>query len=680
MSTELVAGNVHTFWFIRLYYDAGSKYITVSHEAATLFSAAEKVLPFLQNEPTIRRSLDLKECTADVSNVTLDLSNSLYRGAPFWEEVEPFGATRKYLNRAAVIWEKVNNNTAVERFSGRIRDIKLNRKSGKVTIVLEPNQPWDFLSIPQVQTKHTGRYYPIIYGLYTPNASTQTTRALCGQVDLWPAEVDRVSQDYILALAHQSGITDGRLHIHEEGTRQLVPLTDSGASYNDTSETYENGNAIKADAGYYQGWIFKPTEYGGTSTIDFTTPEAAHDFPLAEDSVTSAKDTLTATGGGGDSGDLYLGIPLVNKPGSQTSTTVKVKVRWSAVTISGSGTPSADTIVLTSSDSSVGGTIASLVIDGGAQTSTLTGTMDSSGDLPTWIKLVANLGFLSPGTSLTVQVKIFDVTYECATEVEAAGDSGARQETKAVDTVYCGADGLPRSWSSGACDEVQEIHRDMLIRYAGMSTGTPDGYTDLDTARSGWSGRLWLHKPVELQEVLEQLQFEGQFVFTYAEDGSPLYIFVESSYSASDVDFTIVEDIDTAGGVDYSHTPLTELVTQQEIKYERHPADDRYISSETYTNSAARSAWDIQTKENIETTELDYLVAEVDTVTTGFTRVRDQVYGDIKEIISCRLTRPRAWGVTLGSIVKVDGDSNYYLVTSEQRSRSGVSIKARKVG
>jgi hypothetical protein len=679
MSDDRLLGNTKSEWIAKLFYDSegAGEYLSFSHSQQALLAIAGKVYPFLSNEPSIRRSIDLKDCVASVSNVTLELDNANYRNAPLWDELNPFSATRKYLNRKVIIYERLNQLPSFEvLFTGRTRSINLDRKSGKVRVVLEPNQPWDFLSIPNAQTTDTGRYFPVVYGLYTPNTSTQSSRSICASRALWPCEVDRVSQDFALGLAHKAILADAHLHVFEESTQQFVPVSNSSGSLPTISNDYQGGESILADAGYYQGWIFKPSEYGGSSTVDFADPEYAHDFPLAEDSTTEATDTLVSTNGLGDTGNLYLGLPSLKRPGSQTSTTVKIKVRWEAVTAAGSGTPTTNSIIVTTSDSSVSGNSGTLSIDGGEQTVTFTGTMDSSGDLPAWIRVQAVLGVLSSGTSLTVDVAIRDVTYECATEIESGGDSTARQRSREEDTLYCGADGLSKSWTTGACDTLQEIHRDMIIRYAGVTTSTPDGYSALDTARSGWSGRLWLHKPTELKTVLEQIQFEGQFIFDWAPDGDPKYIFVKSSYTKPDVDLTIYEDIDTADGVDYSHTEMTNMVTQQEIKYVRHPADDRYLSSYTFTNSTARTNWNIQTKENIETSELDYLCAKAD----EFATVRDEVLGDVYATISCTLVRPRTFGVTTGDIVQVFGDTNYYMVTDERRTRQGVSIKARRVG
>ena len=175
--------------------------------------------------------------------------------------------------------------------------------------------------------------------------------------------------------------------------------------------------------------------------------------------------------------------------------------------------------------------------------------------------------------------------------------------------------------------------------------------------------------------MLEQLQYEGQFVFAWAADGDPKYIFVKSSYSSGDVSATIMPGRDTSP-IQYSLTPFSEIVSKQELKYERHPADDsRYLSSYTKTNSD-RSKFNFDSLENIEQIELDYLVDSVSSHAT----ITDLVFGSPKRLISCQLYRPELFTLEIGDIVQLENDAIYYMITDVTRSQGKFTVKAREVG
>ncbi len=152
------------------------------------------------------------------------------------------------------------------------------------------------------------------------------------------------------------------------------------------------------------------------------------------------------------------------------------------------------------------------------------------------------------------------------------------------------------------------------------------------------------------------------------------YLFVKDSYSSTDVAATLSELDDTAG-IEYSHTPFDELVTKQVINYERHPADSRYVSSYTYTNTTARTNWNIQTLENVETVNLDMLTGAVDT----WAGIRDRIFGDLKRIITCDIVNPRYFILEIGDVIQLTDDTRYFMITDERRTPGRLNITAREV-
>jgi len=662
-------GNVQENWLVRLYYDTetSTEWLGVADHGFK-GSTGNQYHPLVSNIGSIRESLDLAKCTSKVSNLSVTLANVTLDGTRLSETLSATSGSEVFLNRKVEIYSMLNGQDEILHsviYTGRLRGITWT--DDEVQLDIEPNQPWDFLSIPNTQAD-SGRYFPVVYGDYTANASTPGSEALCTSLALWPVEIDTRTGGESFGLVHQSIASGGKLHFYEESTDSLVPVTDSSDATTDASATYRGGYAMPASTLFRHAWKFKAEQYEGSETNDFTNAHKATDYKReADTSYTSANDVLTVSPGSGDTGSLPLNFPRL---GLKMTGVYTVTVVWTAT--ASSGTPTG-TMQLSASDSSISGTT-SMSVGGGQQSYTFTGGV--TGDAPPeWIKVTANGAFYAGGT-VDITVRIWDVIITTEVEIDTSGDATAQaRAVEGVDMLYCGADGFAKSWSSGACDTVQEIHRDMLTRFAGLSTSTPDGYPELDTARSGWSGRLWLHEPEELRKVLEQLQYEGQFIFAWASDGDPKYIYVKSSYSSGDVSATITPGRDTSA-IQYSLTPFSDIVSKQELKYERHPADDsRYLSAYTKTNSD-RSNFNFDTLENIEQIELDYLVDSVDDHAT----ITDLVFGAPKRLISCQLYRPELFTLEIGDIVQLENDAAYYMITDVTRSQGKFTIKAREVG
>jgi len=314
-----------------------------------------------------------------------------------------------------------------------------------------------------------------------------------------------------------------------------------------------------------------------------------------------------------------------------------------------------------------------MTLDGAQRTLTFT---ISESPVPTNLRLYVLGNDASVAGEFALKLYSVKLYLDPRINTETGDPQAAAQARAGIKTLYSGADGLTRNWTTGPVTEIHELHRDLLHRWGGYTT-EPTGWTDLDTARSGWLCRWWAHKPVELEKALEQAQYEGCFIFMWGPTGVGRYIWVKASYSSGDVAATIDPDADVRGLVKYSHTPFDELLTKQVISYERHPADEgRYLSTHTQTNSTARTNWNIQTAENVAQVELDMLVAEVDTHAEYY----ENIFGDLKTIIQFEVVRPALLVLEVGDIIQLSGSAVYYMVTDERRSPGKLSLTAREVG
>ena len=225
-----------------------------------------------------------------------------------------------------------------------------------------------------------------------------------------------------------------------------------------------------------------------------------------------------------------------------------------------------------------------------------------------------------------------------------------------------------------------------------------DGWGALDTARDGWNLRWWTYKETDLLKILEKMAYEGGFVFRYKSNGVPQYIHIPNSPTTN---YTLSkEDI---SNIDINTLPFSDLITKRNIEYEKHPAENRYISSLTTedTSNNIRKRWNIKEKENIEDIKLDMLVGDVGDSNCGdgnpndsFANYYYNITGDIKLMVSCDIVNPSFYSMEVGEIVEFDENNMYpetpmgynsatwnnlqMIVTSTNRSLGKLSITLRE--
>jgi len=229
-------------------------------------------------------------------------------------------------------------------------------------------------------------------------------------------------------------------------------------------------------------------------------------------------------------------------------------------------------------------------------------------------------------SSMTVKIKDIQITSKAEIIPEGTADTNSnslehQSAVTGIKELYCGGDGLTKSFSSGVVTNMVDMHRDILSRFAGRggSSETPDtntsDYAGLVTARSDWKCEYWTTKEVEVDSLLQKCQFEGAFVFRFrTSDESPQYIYIPNTISA---DHTIgLSDI---GSFSLGITPIDKLITKRIIKYQRNPINDKHLFEQTSedTTNEVRDNYNILTNENIETNKLDILVDGIGAENTG---------------------------------------------------------------
>jgi len=368
---------------------------------------------------------------------------------------------------------------------------------------------------------------------------------------------------------------------------------------------------------------------------------------IDDDSLTSAtithSDTGAATPTVEETNTLELKMPQIEGKISYIKVTVRGRVEYSITVNAGSGTQTLTYRITNTSlgtdDDLISG---SQVADGSGDTGYTEG---SSSDF--YAEYESNSGIdivkIEVGTRITGDVAtdvdysakyyITDVRVQAKTELDMQEDDdrsnlqGAINALSNLDMLYSGGDGYDEDFTDGSGSTASlphEIHRDLLDRFAGVDYDNEKirGYTsggdnpqylsdDLDSARSGWEMRLWQLEPRALKEILEQIQFEGCFIFflSHDADGSGnaggKYVWVHDTYASGDVSYTL-DEMDYKD-LNISMTDIKDIKTKTTYNFQKHPAGNGYIQTETYTNSTARTNWNFGTLENYEEINLDYL-------------------------------------------------------------------------
>ena len=205
----------------------------------------------ITNSPAIRESIDFANSTSKSSNLSITMPDFNYKGNPVSQELL---GTHKYINRVATVYSSIDRQTPNKIASFRINNITTDGLTVNISMV--GHKPWDNISIPQVKTTTTGRYFPIVYGNYSGDTSDhgaeEYTNVLAEQ-KLHPVQVDKTDFYYHCLAYKNYGSSETRLNYYETGFDSFIPLD---AKYD--AESYEGGHILKAKFDLKRHFKFKP--------------------------------------------------------------------------------------------------------------------------------------------------------------------------------------------------------------------------------------------------------------------------------------------------------------------------------------------------------------------------------------------------------------------------------------
>lgn len=302
----------------------------------------------------------------------------------------------------------------------------------------------------------------------------------------------------------------------------------------------------------------------------------------------------------------------------------------------------------------------------------------------------------SGSISLNVDFVLEDFYLVIGVENAVAREPQATQEAiEQTDLLYASGDGLTETYSgsNGNAFEIHEQHRDLMKRFTNY-TGTPTGWSDLDSARS-WQSRYWILESTPLIDHLEKLQYEGGFIARFNGQNEFQYIFIANSPS---VNATL--DADDISDISVSTVDFFSLVSKMDIEYELHPAESKYNTSVTSTNSNTRTDYNIQSAENTKNIKLDaYVSPTIPTSASSnknddFYSYYNHIVGSPRTIINFTIVNPNYFGLDVGDVINFDGQDNFdnvlmvfasswddfsFMITDVSRSVGSLKITAREI-
>lgn len=696
---------------------------------------------FASSSASIRHSINLLKSTSKTGNISISFINGKYQGNDLSKEL--FLGSNNYYNRTVKVFSQLNSmnnlDECLQLYHGRLTSINHDNSSIKLSIVSK--SPWDNKTIPTIKSSK-GNFFPIAYGNYTKNTSTFSNPTYIANLgkSLFPVHVENTNYNYELLIHKDIGSTDTTLHYYEENMDAFVPLVNT----ND-AEAYEGGFKVKTKYNLKRHLKFKPVEYNfrGAWTDIFN----IIDNKTTDDTSTLASfdtETLTSAGDTGTRVRLDLGFDIPqfdDEPDSISSSSslgLTCETTWEMTDFYGK-TASNHTLARNRieiiNNSQYGGSstlsTANTITDG--QTFTTNGLFEDTNatgsatavnvsQRTSSINMVSNYkanngyqdGFVirykrevvsntdGSGGAGTAKsdvfgvLKVYDVRFKATFKIDS---TASINRIKDIKTLYIGCDGLDASWDNSSITLGHQAHRDLLIRFAGMPTIEPENYSDLANDRSAWNIRYWQNEEIDLIKLLEKLQYEFGFIHTInPSNGKSKYIWIHgtgtnNAFRAEDVVLTL-KKIDISN-VDISTTSLNEVVTKSVINTEVHPANNNYLTETTAINSEPRNKYNIKSKENISTINLDALVSTPATTPAtdkqaDFYSYYSQANGDVKKLIDCEIVNiQKGYLLEVGDVIKFDDMvvepfgsdwNNYYMIVKLTRSLGKIKITAREVG
>ena len=386
-------------------------------------------------------------------------------------------------------------------YTGRLKAVSITNQD-IVNIEISARTPIDFLKIPEY-TSSAGNFFPILYGSGTPQTSkvgtpgtgSSNTRLMqYSPAKVFPVMVDSLSSDDYKCLAHREisgGSADGRLHypikdlFSSDGFPVFVPLNDA---QNSTSNNYEgtvdtNRNVLSTKLDLDRAYLVRPVQNITTTTPNENPPNSTElaEFSDNDDSTSTTWSFEAPQGDGTDS--LKFKISDIPKEEHEIQE-CKLYVKWGASNHSENSGGSVVSSLRIKPTYSGSGNIVLIDSESGNRTAAYSSPIDllstgtfsnANGQIPDDVEIEFLITYNvtdNNDDAGSVTIDAFDFYLEITTKITDTDNLANSSAVTGIKKLYTGADGLDKSFSSGAVTNVAEMHRDLIRRFAGITATT----------------------------------------------------------------------------------------------------------------------------------------------------------------------------------------------------------------
>ena len=679
---------------------------------ATLKNSSNTEIPYypvIVNKPTIRSSVDLKGFSTQTGSITLNLADTdIVIGDSKKRLLEEFGSSYQnaQVNVLSVIDDDTTNANALQIFSGKISSFSYRNNTIILSVI--SSRPFQGTSIPNTKTSGVidGLDIPYVQGSFDPNTGALDT----AQTNVYPVPFLRNDGSHLLFTLPDkisSGTTTDALEYYDTGMQRFVPIQMTTAEK--TAVTKDGSSTIKAPIDMVRTFTLLPDDLqdeAGNSNNGYV--DTAGNFLGENTNIANAYDnnastSATITGEINPSGQtnteagLTFKVKLPTPTGKITAMTITTQFDYSSTTsdqaledssglhvfindtLSGNNanTSGSANILGTSADPQTANTSHNASAD-------IFSSVVTDNQLPEELALtfMIRAGQLqdSERQNIDFSIAIKRIHFQITCTNDTTDEPIASSTFNAgINKLYLGTDIITPTFNQHAnaddnTNNPVSIHRELLKGLLSIDS-TDDteindsGYvsvSDLRSSESGvgqWDTRLILNKPTALESLLRKLQYEGCFFFEFSPQEKQ--VGTGPSGLSRFRYFTIPDN----PGVDvqvsqndlqnYSLavTNTDDLETNLKVNYDRHPAESRYLKSDTFTATEHTNIFENADHQKQEF-NLDLLKGRVDNDTSNTGRnaswinFRKSIFGQYRTIVTTRIINPEKYGtLTTGSVI-----------------------------
>jgi len=659
---------------------------------------------------SIRDSIDITKGTANTSNISITSANFSIKGTDFYKTLFNY-AESNFINRKVIVYSQFHNESTLSDcqkiFIGKLVDLKLNQ-NGNVTFQVNTQRPWDGISFPQTQTTN-GIYQPVVYGDYTIHGDKDLVREHANAVFPVPFKHKAATTDFLIVTPLAS--TNIRPCYYDATADAFLGIKGdnyTAATKNLDSDFDANTNIGIVKREMRRRFRINPVTFSSDGSTTFNNAQnlllnhynlsgVTHDY---SNSVSAEAKNFFANFAVEIAKVNVLDLDIkgtVTTPNGQDETDLLLRVNFSG----NSGNYFNGQVAANNSATSF---TASNLVNNTSESSTSYAKISLLPSLSSNNLAAVNLSStISSHTANPVSLVLIITDLVLYCDIQHSYDETKGSTNNSLSSLsnlkhlYLPINGLPASWDSDAISHGHDAHRDLLQRFAGLSSSDPVGWSDLNTDRAidNWKIRYWQLEPVKLKDKLDKLAYEFGFVAKYTATEELKYIYVKKS---SELSATLNLTKDDISNVNIATTGINNVITEMKISNKLHPAvSNRYYDTVTAKNTTSRIKYNLGDKEGIQAINLDAHVGAIPTSSNAdcnadFYSYYDNIVGDIKMLVSCDIVNPaKGYQLETGDIITFTdmpvelfntsfSASVFFMIVEYKRSPGKVSITAREVG